>query len=467
MISMSGFVLVDDNEAELKVIHDCFVRAGIPCLPINYINNDPDNITGIDHIDTDVLTPRVVITDLNLSEGTLDAKSLAGPLAELLSNLVKSGPYILYFWSKNASKVEEVVDVLKSRFSDKFNFPLHWGIIDKTEFNAKPSELKNKVQSLLQDSPLFNALFDWENRVASAALKTTNSLFEITAPKLGDTMSHAESLSDTLAVIGNEAVGIKNAMANPSVAIDVGLAPVLNDRLSVMFSDASLWRDAVPKIGKRSNVQSDTKANLNSFYHIENVNSTYSKNCKGVFVKVSAEIVDKPKQKAKFEGKLGRNLDTILTDEFISTRKLEGKSKCEMRQFRTEAKMSSILGFIELSADCDQAQRKTKLHKYVLAALVPIKYEELTYFEHDDIKRDRAHEGIYRTPTFKLNNEMYILLISYRYQIGTVPQSNTNNIEYINKWFGDPIFRLKEQILNDISFQCAQHSMRPGIVAFH
>ncbi len=466
---MSGFFLVDDREDELKIIHDCFVRAGIPCLPINYINDDPDNITGIDHIDTSKLSPRVIVTDLNLSEGSLEPINLAGPIAELLGNLINSGPYILYFWSKNISKVEEVVKILESRFSDKIQLPIHWGTLDKIEFMTGKADLNDKVHTLLQECPIFNAIFDWENRVAYAAQQTTNSLFHITTPKssVDKEYNHIQSLSDTLAVIGNEALGNKNAKDNPSIAIDMGLAPVLNDRLSLMESDPSFWKDAIPDIGKYKPLSEEAICNLNSFYHVERVAENYPKNCKGVFVELSRDVLGNAEQKLKFESKLGRDLDTIFVDEFISTRKQEDKSRAESRAFRNDAKENITLGFIELSADCDQAQRKTKLNKYVFAALVPIKFSELTIFESDGVTRERAHDGIYRCPSFELNGEYYILLITYRYQIGTIPTSTIGGANYVNKWFGAPLFRLKEQIMGDISFRCAQHATRPGIVAFH
>ena len=469
MISMPGFILVDDNETELKTLHDCFVRAGIPCLPINYINDDPDNITGIGHIDTSKLSPRVIITDLNLSEGSLEPKNLAGPIAELLSILIKSGPYILFFWSKNIAKVEEVVNILETRLADKFQLPLHWGILDKTEFRTDEANLKGRIQTLLQECSIFNAIFDWENRVAYAAQQTTNSLLDITTPISGEGVgsNHIQILSDTLAAIGNEALGNKNAKDNPSFAIDMGLASVLNDRLSVMESDPSLWVKAVPSIGRHIPLSEDAVCKLNSFYHIERVSEEHPKNCKGIFVELSRDVFRNAEQKQKFESKLGRNLDTIFIDEFISTRKLEDNSRSESKTYREEAKENIILGFIELSADCDQAQRKVKLNKYALAALVPSNFSELTLFENDGFIRDRAHEGIYRCPSFELNGQNYILLITFRYQIGTNPSSTVANIDYVNKWFGSPLFRLKEQIMGDISFRCAQHAMRPGIVAFH
>ena len=65
MATMPGLVVIDDNELELETMRSAFSKAGLPCLTIDYINDDPDNETGIDHIELDNFIPRIIITDLN------------------------------------------------------------------------------------------------------------------------------------------------------------------------------------------------------------------------------------------------------------------------------------------------------------------------------------------------------------------------------------------------------------------
>jgi hypothetical protein len=471
MITLPGLILIDDNAEELELIHQSFVTSGYPCLPVKYENSDADNDSGIDHVNLTRLTPRIIITDLNLQElQRIEPTNLVGPIAKLLRKLNLIGPYILFFWSKNENLVKDVMGLLEQR--DSFNdiqLPLYHGVINKTEFIGKPKELKDKVQNIIKSSPIFYALFDWENRIAKAAIDTTNLLYILTKPKnrLDYQNSHSIRLGNILAAIGNETLGDKNAKDHTSAALDLGLAPVLNDRLMVMQSDRSIWESAIPNIGQKIDLEEDQKYTLNSFYHVEDIADDYPKNRKGVFIKISEAILLDADNRAKLERKLGRKIKDIKMDEFLSGRKLDGKSKAEMRTYREEALNSIELGFVELSADCDQAQRKVRLHKYVLSALIPIEYQDITIFEFNDIQRPQSHEGIYRAPVIKIGSQAYILKLSFKYQIGTIPFCNLDGNEYINKWLGVPKFRLKEQILGDISFKCAQYSTRPGIISFH
>ena len=72
--------------------------------------------------------------------------------------------------------------------------------------------------------------------------------------------------------------------------------------------------------------------------------------------------------------------------------------------------------------------------------------------------REKAHSGIYRLPNLIINGQEYIVKVTFMYQIGAIPD--------IHKWLAEPQFRLKDQILADISYQCSQHASRPGIIRF-
>lgn len=470
MFDLPGTILIDDNKDELYEILGSISASGIPCIPIHY-QTDPDNTSGIDHIDISNIRSRIIITDLNLTEsGSLDAKSLVGPIANVLKKITNNGPYILLFWSKNEGLVEDVVKQLKLRFHKKINLPIHWEVISKSEFKNNPDALKDKVEFLIKGNALFNAICDWESRISNAAQKTSNALYYLTEPNEYEpenkTEQHRELLVKALTLIGNETVGIKNAPEHPSLAIDLGLSPLLQDQLNITNLDEKLWEAAVPEIGKYQKLDDSIKSSLNTYCHIEQVNPEFPKSCRGVFVKINNEILSTPIKLAKLEDRLGNTIEKLVHEEFLSESKC-GKPKPEAIIFKNEARESIKLGFVELSAVCDQAQKKTKLHQYLLAALIPEKYEELTSFKNSKGEtQDFAHIGIYRLPKIKIDNEIYILKLTFKYQIGTKAFSSVNGREYENIWFGKPLFRLKDQILSDISFKCAQYSSRPGIIRF-
>lgn len=86
--------------------------------------------------------------------------------------------------------------------------------------------------------------------------------------------------------------------------------------------------------------------------------------------------------------------------------------------------------------------------------MIPVEHERHTIFKQGNTK----HSGIYRLPNIKVLDQEYIVKISFMYQVGAIPD--------FNKWLGRPIFRLKDQILSDISFKASQHASRPGIIRF-
>jgi len=462
MISLPGIILIDDDIDQLNSIRESFTKIGLPCLPVQYIN-DYTNQSGIDHICFDKVTPRIVITDLNLVEAAnLSSKDLAGPIMNLLQKLNIAGPYILYFWSKNAGLVESVIKIIQERIENKKLLPISWGILDKTNLLGNPESLKIEIDKIINDDSIFSSMFNWENRINNAAQETINSLYEMTRPN--DSIeggeyapSHVALLQDVLTIIANETLGPKNALSFPSEAVDQGLLPVLNDRLQNIDRGSHNWKKSLPNIGEKVTIDESMKAKLNSFYHIEKIEKDYPKNHRGVFIPLSSEYISDDANLKKICSKLGvASIDEILYSEFIDETKIQKENLMDNLK-------EISLGFVELSAECDHAQKKTKLHRYLVAALIPEKLIGHCTFG----KKNTKHEGIYRVPSFYLENERYILKLSFKYQIGTKDKFIINSQEFNHKWFGNPLFRLRDQILSDITFKCSQYISRPGIVSFY
>lgn len=450
--------LIDDEIEQLNDIQEAFFSAGYPCLPIHYDAEDIDNESGIDHIKIN-FNPRIVVTDLNLRSGSLhgsDTRSLMFPIYKLLEKLRIDGPYILIFWSRIPDEVEQVMQLLKERFYEQINLPVFYTHIDKTTMlgSSNTPLLKEKINSIINNNDLFNAIIDWELRISLAATNTTNSLYLLTRPKEEEVRNenyqdvHTRNLKRVLASIGNEAIGVNNAKRNPEIALDTGLYPVLNDHLnnSTVSSTPNLWRNAVPEIGDRIELDDSLKTKLNTFYHIETVQPNYPKSCRGSFLTLSNEIITNEQKRTKIEKRLGQSLVSIIEEEFLRNLK-----PADMPAFCND----TILGFIEVSAECDQAQGKSKLHRYLLSALTPIKSGDKKI---DANKFKIAHQGIYKLPDICIDNVDYILQCSFKYQIGSIPDENS--------WFGTTKFRVRDQVISELVFNFAHHISRPGIICF-
>ncbi|MBE4110246.1 hypothetical protein HJ114_13445 [Vibrio parahaemolyticus] len=455
MISLPSIVLIDDNKEDLDILQDSFTRMGYPCFPIHYQGDDPANESGIDHVKLDMIKPRIVISDLNLQElQKVDEKQLAGPIAEVLHKLPLSGPFILYFWSRNAGTVDPVMQVIYERYTD-IPHPIHWGVLDKTQFKSGQQDLAERITTITKESQVFDALCSWEGRVSTAAQKTTDSLFNLARATEHESLGEYKDKTTTklqsmLSVIGNETLGVKNAAEEPDIAIELGLEPVLHDHIQSMYEqiEPSVWTDAANEIGKRIRADSDVKAYLNSFYHVEELDAEASNTKRGTWVEFEPTYMNNPDNAQKIKNHFGRKIKALLNEEFLN---------CDIGDSteRAEAHAATRLGFLELSAECDQAQRKTKLHRYFLSAMIPVEYERFTFFREQDKTK---HSGIYRLPNIRVCEQEYIVKVTFMYQVGAIPD--------FNKWLGKPIFRLKDQILSDISFNAFQHAARPGIIRF-
>ncbi|EGQ7940467.1 hypothetical protein V4T70_004566 [Vibrio vulnificus] len=451
-----NILAIDDEQEQLTSIQNALFASGLPCLPICYDYDPISNKSGIEHVDTSSYEPRVIITDLNLRNGSLsNTMELVNPIAQILKKLNLNGPYLLIFWSGVTTEVENVMNLIQERFGNEITLPLHHSSINKDQYlssKADPDLLKEKVYELINESALLRALIDWETRIINAAKHTTNSLFTLTKP---DTINatyqqdHTQELETILAKIGNETVGILNAAEQPEMALDLGLAPVLNDQLHTISnnSDSQFWKNAAPSIGTEVTINETQATKLNSFYHIENVANDYPKSCRGVFIEIASDVLVNETKRKKLEARLGITLRELIEEEFLS--QIVNKTNLDT------VASSTKLGFIEISAECDQAQKKTKLHRYVLAALTPLKHGEYDIYNKQNRK---SHAGIYRVPDIHIDNADYMLQLTFKYQIGSIPNENI--------WLGNTKFRLRDQIMTEISFICAQYISRPGIISF-
>lgn len=475
MIQMPGLMLIDDTVAELEEIRTALNHAAIPCLPILFDKEVANG--GLDKFELKNFEARIIISDLNLKDSTSSrAEDFYPTIARMLQDIGPEKPYVIYFWSKHDALIDDVMErVLKSLKTRNILLPLGYGTLKKSEFSgaANAAALQQKVKSLLTETPYFNALYDWENRIASAAQETSSTLVNLANCQVDDTLEglehmikQRENLDYIISAIANESLGPKNALNAKNEAVDLGLIPVLKDHLHKVSNSGGKWSSAIKHIGEKLTLPTDTVASLNSFYHVSNLSEGTSKGDKGVVVKLSSDLLDGAHAQHKLESKLGISIKELIHEEFISKNKL-GKSRAEADTFQQEARDNIILGFIELSADCDQAQRKVKLHRYILCALIPERFKELaTSHGTSENPRHTAHDGIYKVPDIYFEGNKYILKLSFKYQIGTKPSTNVNGLEYDNNWLGEPILRLREQILTDISFKCANYSTRPGIISF-
>ncbi len=458
-------ILVDDDQTYLDQLNSAFASSGLSCVPIVF-RNDPGNVSGIDHVNFDTNHVRIIALDINLREftSTQDAKVLYPTIEAVLKKLNPSGPYYLIFWSRYGNLPAEIIALLASRSNGEVLAPLGWGFLNKLEFQADvpPDELKKKLLELVDQVCIFRLLIEWENRTGYAASYALSELYKIAAAphdngwKIPETQ---EKLITLLTHIAHESVGRKNATGTANQAVEGGLLPILEDKLLGMTKEENLdslnakWSACLKQLGENDleNLTDEDIANLNTFYNLEGVPQDFSKTKRGVFVKMPN--CEGPLASRFFTRFFGKDISykKLINEEFLFNTEVGNKS------LRKEARENLVLGWIEIGAVCDHAQQKNRLHRYLLSALVPVEYSAMVCQQRESGTMLKAHEGIFRSPVLHYNGKQYILLISFRYTAGLHKDSCM---------LDKPLFRLKEQIINEVAFAWSKYSIRPGITSF-
>jgi len=460
VIALPRIVAIDNDEKELKQIHDALVLARIPCLPIQYdaATWSPEDLSKL------CVAVRVVLLDLNLLEGAPNAETITPHIAEVLGAVAPGGPYILAFWSKHPDVVDEVIARLADRYTESVVPPIHHALLDKHEFQVTGDLAKNaevakklsaKIEELIKSVPVLQMLAEWESRVSMAAARTASRLHSLAAGANPWERAEVRSrIEDLLTWIAHETVGRQHARDIPGDAVDEGLHHALADELSRSRGTAAYneqWKTVIPKAGQKDFKPAEglMAAALNEVFHLDSVN--IAKGERGTFALLAAEFIN---QKNKVKQVFGTTIKA-LKNEFIYLEGMEDDAKAALLD-------ACKLGLLELSAACDFAQRKDRSLRYVLGALVPAAHEERTEFPDPEDRggrpRESRHEAIYRLPPIRINKENFVCALNFRYILGLPP-----NHELV----GNSLFRVRVPLLDEIAYRCSSHLARPGFISFH
>lgn len=452
-------VAIDNDQAELDIAIKGLVRANIPLLPIKY-----DDLEGIgETVSSPLKGVRLVFCDINLNElnGTLNASQVTGIIAQLLKDLISSdnGPYVLVFWSKHPTLVDDIKQQIHERYIDVPS-PAIIGMLDK---NALPVDFldtenqRRNVEFFLQElnkivsqSPVMELLLRWESICTSAASQTTNNLYQLALPEpsWASIGSDVEPVGYVVKRIAEETVGSKNLAGKSSVALKEGLIPILHDNLS-KIEDEQFDRSTERIIESENSIGTGgviDNVSLNSFYHIDfnHLSSTE----RGSFIKINIE------DNAIFESLFKHNWSSIFSEFYDQSFYREYVQRCRFGQeppIKTKLiRNASVVGLIEISPSCDHAQNKQRNHRYLLTVLIPYEHECVTSKKGD-------HQGVHVLPPVNIRGASYSPRVNFRYVVG---------LNSDHQILQAPLFRLREQILNEVTFKYAQHASRPGIISF-
>lgn len=443
-------VAVDNVQEDLEAIVEVLNMLQCPCYKILY--------DGDIFLEKPFKGLRILFMDIHLQgpphfEPTA---TLMEPVASAIKKVVSkdNGPYMLILWSHHADIFDKLMAFFQERHPDMPR-PLAVDVLDKSLVNIeKPEEFKQKIISLLETCPQLQVLIYWENKINAAASSTLSELNSLLPNDSSwPPLEMRADMGKLLAKIAQEAVGSKNAQMDPENAVNEGLLPILVDGLTRYGGPETadlIWEKALIDLDKSqiSLPYSLDLAKLNALNHIDTDVSSTKAIDRGAVIELPEGWLTEETFISIFSKKPDELIQEFLNLETLKE-ETDRKAKIEKCSWR----------LLEISAECDYAQQKERLLRYLLCLEIPGELSEYTTFKRGKGREDCGHEAIYPLPLYQLESGPKILKVNYRYFAGLHEKSAGMPTR--------PLYRIRSQILNQIIFKHAQYHSRPGIIEFH
>ena len=428
-------IAIDDNEEDLHGLVQGLNRCGIACLQYRYQedNEDECGIIHCPHV-------RILFIDLHLTVGTSknNKSQHYSIIANIIENQIKpEGPYLVIQWTEHPDDASELKSFLLERLDNKV-MPADVLLLDKVDYlNSgqldQPDKLVTDIIEKLNSHPQIMALLAWEEQVMDATGDTVSAIYGITRDIVANGSTFNDMLTTLLRCLAEAAVGKTHVDENQFHAVNEALLPIMADRISNLKVDKSvgdLWKNA---LAETNSTQLDPMAiaQINGFLHIEESTEDINPCKRGTVVKLPNQFSDD-----KFEQYFG-----------ISS---QAAQKTQYWYNNRDEDSEPFWVLVQTQAACDYAFNRPGTLPYYLGlclsdSCVP-----------EEKEKHRPPDALWRSPLFSHKGNKYHLHVSARFSVSI---SSAESKKYT------PLFRLREQILNDLTFRIHGYSARLGILS--
>lgn len=421
-------IAIDDDPQHLRGLVDCLNRQGTACHQLHF-TGDPSGVTACPDV-------RIIFADLHLGMGTpSDHKSNFSMIGGLLQDTIKpSGPYFIILWTQFPEQAEALRAFL-DRLETDVTKPFDVLSLPKADHLGPDGSVKNEealleaIEGIPRESTQFAALLDWERRVLRATGRTVSSILELAAGE--STGERPKVIGRVLSRLAIEAVGPNNVEADPLRAVNEALLPILADRISALRSSSSeqeIWSEALEPVAGLPTLSLENTARLNSLVHIADPDAAAAAE-RGIVAGLPSRY------RRRFDRCFGITEEQMAAEEFRCT------------QFdKNNDRFCWVL--VQCEAACDHAQARPRTLPFYLGLVFPTNRRN---------KKKKPPASTWRGPPLRLRGNTRVLRVSARFPVA-LPQSYSRRIT--------PMFRLREQILNELTYHIHTHGARPGMIAF-
>ena len=421
MFGSPRVLAVDDNKMHLDGLVSGLQRNGVACLPIHF----PDDQSSLKPC-PDV---RIIFTDLNLIRQPYNHSAQFAALGGLLERTIAPrGPYCILLWTQYPDQANALEKFLDDRIEDVTK-PFAVRSLAKADHLDNTGNLRDEdglmkaIRKLIAELPQMAALFNWESRVLRAAGNTVSSLLALAS---SDASAYrAAEAGRILRWLGIAAVGENHVDDDRFRAVNEALLPILADLIAKLRADADddVWQAAL-SAGTLAPLSQEEAARLNSMVHIDTAVTGG--------VDRGNVILLPPCVRQSFEERFG-------IDELTAARK----------QFQCDdiATGDARWVLVQAQAACDYAQSRPGPVPCYLGLEMPC-----------PTKRSGATPAaLWISPALQLEGKVRQLRVSAAFPFSVGPTKFDQ---------GEPIYRLREQILNDLIYYVHSHGGRPGFLSF-
>lgn len=454
-------VVLDDVRQELWEVAHGLGACGLPVMPHLVSDGKLERPPEQPHAGI-----RLLFTDLHLLGPTQSKPELyVSALINFIKQLISPSTYLIVFWSNFSDEANEAWNLLSARIPADLK-PFGFDVLSKVDAKNAASDdpavsepatkkILDSVAAIIQKYPQLKAVMEWEARVSMSAAETTNDLVK-TLKNAGVEFQNQNDVRAVMARMAQEVLGYPHAPKTPTKGLVNALLPIVQDWLERDATRGHL--DAFLNISNATKIElpnTDLIPLLNDFFiHAEQGNLTVLD--RGSVVRLmEAYLCDKDglSRDVGLMEKVGNWKEAVCREFAHGWNETEG----EQREQTMGALDAKNVCAVELSADCDHAQNKQRTQRFLFALFVPSNAQKPFYQKRQGERRG-ANDSIYVTPEITLENIRGRLLISCRIFL-TKPYGIS--VE------GEPITRLRKDVIDEISHQYVSHMRRPGKIAFY
>ncbi len=423
-------IAIDDEPKHLEGLTQGLNRYGAACLPVCF-TGDASAIPSCPCV-------RLIFADLHLSSGTPgDHAQDFSTIGGLIEDTIKpSGPYLIVLWTRYPDKADALHEFLKDRLQGVAK-PFTVQALAKNDHLDHQGEVKNAdalvraIGSIVAEQPQVGALLNWEERVLGAAADTLSSIMQLAESAAeGDRLN--EEAGRLLAQLAVAAVGNEHVEEDRFRAVNEALLPILGDGIASMRSqdaDDELWQAALGKTEAERGLTLDEAARLNRLLHIAPATSDDSGGQRGAVVALPEEFLGK-----------------AFAETFDLSPEQAAKDQLHYKNTQDDNDPFQWV-LVQTQAACDYAQNQPGPLPFHLGLCLPVSRTQSR----------TPPAALWRSPCFELENQAFVLHVNARFQMSQ-QREKANQIR--------PLFRLREQLLNDLIYQLHGYGARPGIMSF-